>query len=375
LVAALRNRESGALQRFLGDGDFPLVEEDTVTFVYPAEEEFDEIFLIHWVFGLESRQPLSRLAGTDLWYLTLELPHGSRVEYKFELTREGRRFWVRDPLNPRRAHDPFGANSVCPMTGYVDPEWARPDPSARAGTVERISLPSTAYGDQREVAIYLPAEFRPTRRYSLLICHDGDDWMHYGGLIPVLDNLIHRHEVIPLIVAMTNGVSRNEEYAANALQARFLTEDLLPYMCRRFKIADDPRRRGLMGASFGAVSSLHCAFENPGMFGRLLLNSGSFVFTDIGWHDRGSLWDPVVTLVNRFREEPQRLADSRLFLSCGVHESLITFNRSLVPLLRAAELDFRFVESRDGHNWIGWRDRLRDGLTWLFPGHLRMTYE
>jgi enterochelin esterase-like enzyme len=35
----------------------------------------------------------------------------------------------------------------------------------------------------------------------------------------------------------------------------------------------------------------------------------------------------------------------------------------------------RYAEAQDGHNWIAWRDRLREGLTYLFPGHLRMVYE
>ena len=54
---------------------------------------------------------------------------------------------------------------------------------------------------------------------------------------------------------------------------------------------------------------------------------------------------------------------------------IIWFNRSLKPLLRDAGLDVRFVEAQDGHNWINWRDRLRDGLTWLYPGRLWMHYE
>ena len=33
-------------------------------------------------------------------------------------------------------------------------------------------------------------------------------------------------------------------------------------------------------------------------------------------------------------------------------------------------MEVRFVEARDGHNWENWRDRLREGLSWLFPGPL-----
>ena len=33
------------------------------------------------------------------------------------------------------------------------------------------------------------------------------------------------------------------------------------------------------------------------------------------------------------------------------------------------------VESRDGHSWENWRDRLRDGLSWIFPGPQKLVYE
>ena len=63
-------------------------------------------------------------------------------------------------------------------------------------------------------------------------------------------------------------------------------------------------------------------------------------------------------------------------MSCGIYESLIYENRSLVPLLhRARACSVRYVEARDGHNWENWRDRLREALSWLFPGPLWMVYE
>ena len=49
--------------------------------------------------------------------------------------------------------------------------------------------------------------------------------------------------------------------------------------------------------------------------------------------------------------------------------------RRIKNLLDATGMDVRYVESRDGHNWENWRDRLREGLSWLYPGPLRMVYE
>ena len=106
----------------------------------------------------------------------------------------------------------------------------------------------------------------------------------------------------------------------------------------------------------------------------MLVQSGSFVFSDIGDHDRGPVFDPVVDFVNSFREEPTRPAD-KVFISCGIFEALIYENRSIVPLLQSTGMEVRYVEARDGHNWDNWRDRLREGLSWLFPGPLWMVYE
>src|SRR5207247_6149744 len=104
------------------------------------------------------------------------------------------------------------------------------------------------------------------------------------------------------------------------------------------------------------------------------LQSGSFAFSDIGRHARSPVFDPVAEFVNDFRRAPGRVSE-RLFVSCGVYESLIYENRSLVPLLQATGMEVKYVESRDGHNWEDWRDRLREGLSWLFPGPLWMIYE
>jgi enterochelin esterase family protein len=98
------------------------------------------------------------------------------------------------------------------------------------------------------------------------------------------------------------------------------------------------------------------------------------VFTEIGDHDRGPVFDPVVKFVNEFRKAPGKPADN-VFVSCGVYESLIYYNRSLVPLLQETGMQVRFREAHDGHNWENWRDRLREGLSWLFPGPLWLVYE
>jgi enterochelin esterase family protein len=365
--------DQGKAQAFVSARSFPLVEGTTATFAWMGHA--DGVNLRHWIYGLESAAPLARVQGTDLWYLTMEIPPKSRVEYKFEIHRGGGSEWIEDPLNPNRARDPFGANSVLQGEGYEAPAWARPDPLARPGTIDRFTFESKAFGGARHGHVYLPARFRRSRLYPLLVVHDGSDYLNYAGMKTVLDNLIHRLEIPDLVVAFSDSPDRLREYANDERHARFVTEELLPDIVKRFPILDRPQARCLMGASFGAIAAFSTACRYPNVWGRLLLQSGSFAFTDIGRHNRrGPLFDRVVEFVNAWRENPVAVSE-RVFLSCGVYESLIYENRSLVPLLDATGMQVKFVEARDGHNWENWRDRLREGLSWLFPGPLMFIYE
>lgn len=358
---------------FLKGRTFPIAEGNRTTFLYRGQA--DEVLLQHWIHGLPTAQPFTPVPGSDLWYLVMDLPSSSRVEYKLILRRAGREEMIKDPMNPLEARDPFGANSVCQAGGYQVPDWTEPDPEARPGWIEPVMLRSEALGSVVRVGVYHPARFRPERRYPLLVVHDGRDYLRFSEFKTVLDNLIHRLEIAPMIVALVDPVgNRLEEYADHEPHARFLTEELVPAMEQRFPLAGRPGARGLMGASFGAVAALSTACRYPGFYGRLLLQSGSFAFTDIGSNRRGPVFDPVVEFVNRFRETPVRAAEE-VFLSCGIYESLIYENRSLVPVLQDVGMKVRFVEARDGHNWVNWRDRLREGLSSLFPGPLWMVYE
>ena len=362
------------LEAFVAETVFPLVSDDHAVFFYWNGEPTEAVFLQHWVFGLPSRIELRRIPHTDAFYLPLDLPKQARVEYKFEVVRGGKGRWSADPRNPRRAHDPFGSNSVCPASSYVEPEWTQPDPFARRGDLVDGSVHSPSYGAERPYQMYVPYGARPGKRYPLLIVQDGKDFLHFAEMRACLDNLIHRHEVAPLLVAFTDGVQRNWEYAANPKQADFLATELLPHLHERFPVLEGPEFHGLMGASFGGVSTLFAAVQHPGTWGRLILESGSFAFTDIGEHERGPLWDPIVKFVNEFRANPPKL-DAQVYQSCGTFESLIYYNRSLFPIFQRCADQAKFTEAPDGHNWINWRDRLREALTWLFPGPLWMYYE
>src|SRR5690606_23358738 len=125
---------------FLHERAVPIVEGPKCTFLYRGEA--DEVHVLHRIVNQLQRVPMRRVQGTSLWYVTIELPEGSRVEYQLEVRRGDHVEQGNDPLNPHVAHSPVGSSSVCQAVGYETPEWTRHDPSARPGELHDLVLPS-----------------------------------------------------------------------------------------------------------------------------------------------------------------------------------------------------------------------------------------
>ena len=66
-------KSSFLIERFIKKHDFPIVNEQRATFFYWDGEPVDEVLLMHWVSGLESRQPFKRLPGTHAFWLSIHL--------------------------------------------------------------------------------------------------------------------------------------------------------------------------------------------------------------------------------------------------------------------------------------------------------------
>ncbi|MET8148766.1 alpha/beta hydrolase-fold protein [Actinoplanes sp. NPDC049668] len=363
-------RQSGVddatVDRFLARYSAPVVEGGFCTFLYRGEA--DAVRLAQRIIGLPDRLPMHRLPGTDLWYVIVEMPTDSRVEYQLEVVRDGRTECHNDPLNPKLAHSPVGSSSVCFGPGYVAPDWTVPDPEAPPGQLDDLVVHSDTLTRDYPVTLYRPAGCCPTGNYRLLVVHDGGDFLRYAAARTVLDNLIHRRQMAETVVAFLHPKDRLNEYADSAEHAEFVTRELLPLLENDFPLAGAPSTRCLLGSSFGAVASLSMARRYPGTYGSLALLSGSFVSSrpDGAPHGGGPTFDPVVAFVDDYRRRPTRVAD-RVFVSCGAFEPLIVRQPPMLETFRSVGMRVRYVESNDGHTWVNWRDRLCDALSWALP--------
>jgi enterochelin esterase-like enzyme len=361
-----------AIDQLLREQRIPLVEGPTCTFLWRGEADW--VGVEHRMLAVPIPLPLRRLKGTDLWYASVELPRGARIQYRILVRRGEHMESINDPLNPRVVGDPIGSQSVLEADGYVTPDWTYPDPAVVAGELIDLRLPSRALRRDAHVTLYIPSRMRRDRRMPLLVVHDGGDFLHYSSMATVLDNLMHRRLMADCVVAFTHPGDRLREYAASAAHSRFLTTELVPQIEGRLQLRGDPRGRVLMGASFGGVAALSAAVRAPAFYGALLLESPSLRFTEAAAPGTfGEMFEPVVRFVNSVRARPKKITD-RIFLTFGAFEPLAIPDRAMVEVLERMSDELRVVEAQDGHNWINWRDRLLDGLGWLFPGEARLIY-
>jgi enterochelin esterase-like enzyme len=359
-----------------GDG-FPIVDGQRCTFAFrgPAIS----VRLVHFGVGLPDDLRFQNVGGEEpessglggaqdwWWLLTLQFPRGARLEYKLEVTDSFGTRLIEDPLNPRSASHPFGANSVCEADGYQQPAWAVERPDVPHGSIVEVAVDSVALGRPAHASLYLPAGFSadPAEPFPLVVVHDGGDYLRYAAASTVLDCLIHDGQIPAAVAAFLHPGERLVEYADDAGHHAYLAGELLPRLEGELPIRSDPAGRCLVGASFGAVAALSAAADRPGAYGRLLLQSGSFAGAGTGcWPRPEALWQPIKRFVQRFIAAPVVVAE-RVHVTCGVFESLICENRGLVPVLRSTGMDVTFDEALDGHNWASWRDTLGAALPTL----------
>ena len=163
-----------------------------------------------------------------------------------------------------------------------------------------FTLPSQAYpGTQHTYWVYVPPQYDKSVPASLMIFNDGQAFKNLEGdlRVPnVIDNLTHRRELPVMISVFINPgrtpdqpeptpqewgdrtTNRPTEY--NTLDdkyARVIVDELMPVLNKEYNLSKDPERRGIGGASSGAIAAFTVAWERPNEFRKVLSLVGSFV--------------------------------------------------------------------------------------------------
>lgn len=196
--------------------------------------------------------------------------------------------------------DENGKSSNIPIV-ETRPKW-EPHPDAVAkddiprGTVEKMEpWESEVFpGTIRDWAVYVPAQYKAEQPAALMIFQDGERMRDVKGRwrIPtVFDNLIARGDMPPTIAVFLNPghhkskprvnkwkhSNRSFEYdSLGDRYVRFLQEEIIPKVKKRYTISDDPNMHAIGGSSSGAICAFTAAWERADYFRKVYSSVGSF---------------------------------------------------------------------------------------------------
>ena len=189
-------------------------------------------------------------------------------------------------------------------------------------------------GTVRRYWIFVPAQYRAEKPAAVCVFQDGQRATHPRGgagalSVPqVLENLIHKMEIpvtiglfitpgnlsekYPDNLGLSNPDHRAPEYdALNDNYARFLVEEILPEVGKKYRLTDDPENRVIGGTSSGAICAWTVAWERPDQFRKVISMIGSYV--SIGYqraHEGHPMMlggDMYPTLIRRHPPKPIRI--------------------------------------------------------------------
>ncbi|MEH7110127.1 alpha/beta hydrolase, partial [Bacillus sp. JJ1764] len=148
------------------------------------------------------------------------------------------------------------------------------------GSMKEISFFSMELQEELQLLIYLPANFSPLYKYSLLIAQDGRDYFQLGRIGRIADEHLFNREMENLIIVgvpYKNVEDRRQKYhpegSQNKQYIRFLAHELVPYLDQEFPTYQMGTTRALIGDSLGATVSLMTALQYPHTFGKVILQS------------------------------------------------------------------------------------------------------
>jgi predicted alpha/beta superfamily hydrolase len=247
---------------------------------------------------------------------------------------------------------------------------------------------SDALGNSRTVAVYLPPGYESSNaRYPVLYMQDGQNLFDaataYGGneweIDETCERLMRSGELPPfIVVAVYSTNDRIPEYTPvpdpgygggrGDLYAKFLIDELKPYVDANLRTLPGAENTGLMGSSLGGLISLHLGLGRPDVFSRIGALSPS-------------LWWADGELTKRLAASPPPEERARVWLDMGTREGdnpgqRVADTRELGGVLQARgwregdDLAVRVIDGA-GHNEASWRERAAEVLKFLFPARPR----
>lgn len=356
----------------------PLVEPDPadpsariVTFLW-RDPDAEHVYVgVNKVTHGPEQGAMTRLAGTDIWYLSVVLDARWRGTYGFvpldadswrDLVDTGARPAIRllrestvpDPGNPlvELSHlgDPL---SVAELDLAPAQPWLTA-PGGAGRSVRRPPEPVQGPAD-RTLWVTTPpdygAEHAPDAPVLLVL--DGEVWLRRGHVLDSVAALAATGRIRPpVVVHVDNGPPerRLTELSIDSGMADELALEIVPWLRSRHPVSARPTDVLVVGQSLGGLTALKTLIDHSHTVGAAIAQSSSL------WQDG---------MIERLRASGP--GERRLWLEVGTREPvLMEPHRRLYDELASGPVEVvAYVEFEGGHDAACWRGGIGDALAVL----------
>ncbi|NOU60924.1 alpha/beta hydrolase-fold protein [Marinifilum caeruleilacunae] len=351
--------------------DFPVVNGDSVIFVYKGEANSIEYSGDFNYWGQQSANlPLVKYRGSDLFILRQKYEADARLEYEYIVDGTA---GILDPLNPNYGLTGWGKHSELRMSEYPEQPEVECYEDIPHGTVikdlsfaGKVGIEGQVRDVIRKYHVYLPPTYDTNQEYRCIYFQDGKDYIKSMEINNVLDYMIHHKEIEPIIAIFCDyhQVSeyefyRNEDYITEDkdVYLSYLVHDFIPFIDATYSTVDSKEGRTIAGLSNSGAFSIYAASEYPSVFSNVLSQSGAL---NVLYNYQGlgeDLGDRIASV-----DLPVRL-----YLHVGTYEGWHRVNQDFVNALdqNNSVIDYQFETHHQGHALYYWRDVLRESLVWL----------
>lgn len=272
----------------------------------------------------------------------------------------------------RRTFLPLALAPLLPAEEYkYGPDSFRHDGVPKGTVTKHEFTGSKVYpGTVHEYWLYVPAQYDASKPAAVMVFNDGAGFVREEGAfrVPVVfDNLIHQGAMpVTIAILISPGTTpppgpeqqarfhRSYEYdAVTGRYAKFLGEEVIPEIGKRYNLTNDPNLRAISGSSSGGNCSFTAAWNRPDVFRRVMSFIGGFT------HQRGALVLP--SQVRKFEGKPLRI-----FLQDGTADQNIQSNWDMIAALDGAGYDARLVVGSEAHNSKHGGPLMPEALRWVW---------
>ncbi len=280
--------------------------------------------------------------------------------YTYQIIVDGHR--QTDPLNPDSIWVRNQRKSVLLVDG--DEQTNLYKPAVQQGKVESVIFIAED-GVRFRMMVYLPHNYQDTLVYPVLylfhgINGDQRNWLEQGRVGNILDNLIQRGEIQPVIAVMPRCLlsepkhldhveSTNVFNYGEILKGRFERRfpDIERYISAHYSVRQ--RDNAIAGLSCGARQAANIVNLEPG------------IYSHVG------MFSPVVSCKQQPAVQKDTTLYSKYWVGGGSNDWMFLADaRSYARRLEKKGIDHVYMEIKGGHTFANWRVFVTCFLRWAF---------